>query len=109
MELHSSPLSPKSRQQSMGSWSALRASGTTATRQLWPPTPPCLGSRACTCLLRNKSLPRRQSSLLSRTPPRACGSLLQQASGTSSLSKVRSRKMDANLKSSGPLTPQQPN
>lgn len=67
------------------------------------------GSRACTCLFRNRSLPRTHSSLLSRTPSRAWGSLRQQASGTSSPSRARSRNTEANLKSSGPLTPQQPN
>lgn len=67
------------------------------------------GAGPGTCLFRNRSLPRRHSSLLSKTPSRLWGSLRQQASGTSSLSKVRSRKTDANLKSSGPLTPQQPN
>lgn len=67
------------------------------------------GAGPGTCLFTNRSLPRRHSSLLSRTPSRVWGSLRQQASGTSSLPVVSSRNTDANLKSSGPLTPQQPN
>lgn len=67
------------------------------------------GAGPGTCLFTKRSLPSRHSSLLSRTPSRVCGSLRQQASGTSSLSRVSRRKTDANRKSSGPLTPQQPN
>lgn len=62
-----------------------------------------------TCLFMNGFRPSWHSSLLSTTPSRVWGSLRQQALGTSSVSSVSSRNTEASLKSSGPLTPQQPN
>lgn len=111
MELHQPPLSPMSRPTHPWDLEWLQTLWADDAPQpaLAAHVPPLGAAGPGTCLFRNRSLPRRHSSLLSRTPSRVWGSLRQQASGTSSLSRVRSRKTDANLKSSGPLTPQQPN